>query len=105
MPRQKRETAEPLTGGNGAADLALSLAQTHLVFRNHGLEFHSRHPLPLWAEVQVDVHPPGAPEPLRSNGVVVDCSGSRDLGYTVALFLLDLPAHARRYWDQLVQSA
>ncbi len=105
MPSDKRDTPEPLRGGNGAANLALILSQSHLVFRPHGLEFHSRDPLPLWSEVQVDVHPPGIPQPVRGNGVVVDCAGNPDLGYTIALFLLDLPATARQYWDRLVQAA
>lgn len=105
MASGKRDSAEPLTGGNGAPDAALVLSRAALVFRNNGLEFLSERPLALWSEVEVDLHPPGLPEPVRGNGVVVDCSGSRATGYVIALLLLDLPAAARRHWERLTRSA
>lgn len=107
MTTSKLDTADPFAAGAGdpvSAHSPLVLSESEVVVRRNGLEFLSRQPLPLWSEVCVDLHPPGAAQPLRGNGVVVDCAGSHHSGYVISLLLLDLSAQAQQHLERLVRA-
>jgi len=98
-------TATDLDPPGALQPLALEPGQIHLrlseqevVVRKNGLEFLSTQPVPLWAEVSVDVRSPRFERPLRGNGVVVDCTGNQHTGYTVSVLFLDpsLPSPKHR---------
>jgi hypothetical protein len=72
-----------------------------VVIRKNGVEFLSTRPVPLWAEVKLDLHSPLSDRPLCGNGVVVDCTGSRHTGYTISVLFLDLPHHSRQHLKEL----
>lgn len=83
----------------------LRLSATEVVVRKNGLEFLSSQPLPLWAEVTVDVRSGAADRPLAGTGVVVDCAGNHQSGYVISLLLLDLSAQGQQHLEQLVRAS
>lgn len=87
------------------AGTALLLNHAEVVVRENGLLFLSDRPLALWTEVQVALHAPAASTAVHSRGVVVECSGTRQTGYTIALWLLQLPAAVRRQLEALARPA
>lgn len=80
---------------------ALLLNHTEVVVRENGLLFLSDRPLTPWTEVQVALHAPAASTPVHSRGVVIECSGTRQTGYAIALWLLHLPDATRRQLEAL----
>ncbi len=90
------EPVDPHPDHAATDGIPLLLDHTRFVVRENGLLFLSDRPLALWTEVQVAVHAPVAGEPVHSRGVVVECSGTCRTGYAIALWLLNLPATARR---------
>jgi hypothetical protein len=84
-----------------SAHTRLLLRENQVVIRKNGLEFLSPTALPLWTEVQVDLHSTVAESPLQGMGVVVDCAGNRHTGYVVSLLLLHLTEQAQRRLQQL----
>lgn len=90
---------QPVTVASGQTRLLLS--EQEVVIRKSGLEFLSLRPLPLWAEVTVDLQSPLARRPLRGNGVVVDCTGDRHTGYTISVLLLGLSAQSQQHLQDL----
>jgi len=84
----------------------LHLSEHEVVIRKNGVEFLSTRPVPLWAEVTVDLRPPSSQQPLRGNGVVVDCTGNPRTGYAISVLFLDLPlASGHHLHDLAVASA
>lgn len=79
----------------------LRLAEHEVVIRKNGVEFLSNQPVPLWAEVSVDLHAPARPQPFSGQGVVVDCTGSPRTGYTISVLFLDLPLESRQHVHDL----
>lgn len=79
----------------------LRLSENEVLIRRSGLEFLSVKPVPLWAEVTVDLRSPQASRPLRAEGVVVDCTGSRHSGYTISVLFLALPAQSEHHLREL----
>jgi hypothetical protein len=79
----------------------LLLSAHEVVIRKSGLEFLSPQPLPMWTEVSITLRSPSSERPLRGNGVVVDCTGSRHTGYTVSLLLLDLSPQSQQHLREL----
>lgn len=105
MTSSKLDTSDPFSARDAAsAHSPLVLSESEVVVRRNGLEFLSRQPLPLWSEVGVDLRSPGAAQPLRGNGVVVDCAGSRHSGYVISLLLLDLSAQAQQHLERLARA-
>ncbi|MBE7500270.1 MAG: hypothetical protein HS113_08175 [Verrucomicrobiales bacterium] len=90
---------QPVTVASGQTRLLLS--EQEVVIRKSGLEFLSLRPLPLWAEVTVDLQSPLARRPLRGSGVVVDCTGDRHTGYTISVLLLGLSAQSQQHLQEL----
>jgi hypothetical protein len=84
-----------------AGQIHLRLSENEVVIRKHGVEFLSTRPVPLWAEVTVDLRSPLSERPLRANGVVVDCTGSPHTGYTISVLFLDLPLESRDHLHEL----
>ena len=83
----------------------LLLSASEVVARKNGLEFLSNRPLPLWAEVTVDVRSSATEQPLSGTGVVVDCAGTRHSGYVISLLLLDLSSQGQQHLEQLVRAS
>ncbi len=79
----------------------LRLSENEVVIRRSGLEFLSRDPVPLWAEVTVELRSPQSSRPLRADGVVVDCTGSRHTGYTISVLFLALPPKSEHHLREL----
>ncbi len=79
----------------------LHLSESEVVIRRNGVEFLSPSPLPLWAEVTMDLRSPVADRPLQGTGVVVDCTGNPNSGYVISLLLLDLSAQAQQRLQRL----
>ncbi|MCZ7638324.1 MAG: hypothetical protein M5U12_21145 [Verrucomicrobia bacterium] len=94
---------QPVTVASGHTRLLLS--EQEVVIRKNGLEFLSLRPLPLWAEVTVDLQSPQARRPLRGNGVVVDCTGDRHSGYTISVLLLGLSAQSQQHLHELARAS
>lgn len=96
MASTPRDLVEALPDREAEPGIALWLNHSDVVVRESGLLFLSDRPLALWTEVQVAVHTPAAGQPIHSRGVVVECTGTEQTGYAIALWLLNGPAAARR---------
>lgn len=83
----------------------LRLSENEVVVRKNGLEFLSTRPVPLWAEVSVDLRAPRFERPLCGRGVVVDCTGRPETGYTVSVLFLDLPPASEHHLRDLALAA
>ena len=106
MTTSKLDSSTPFPGPQPVSDPAHLLLSAHeVVARKNGLEFLSNRPLPLWAEVTVDVRSGATDHPLTGTGVVVDCAGTQHSGYVVSLLLLDLSSQGQQHLEQLVRAS
>jgi hypothetical protein len=60
----------------GGRDLLLQVPERNVQLRECGIEFTSPYPLPLWIEVEVELHCQSLGRPRRHQGVVVACDSA-----------------------------
>lgn len=106
MTTSKLDTTNPFHPPTlDAEPTRLHLSENEVVIRRNGVEFLSPSPLPLWAEVTVDLRSPVAGRPLQGKGVVVDCTGNPNSGYVISLLLLDLSTQAQQRLQRLATAS
>ena len=85
-----------------SAEIKLSIPANGIRFRSSGIEFTSARPVPLWAEMTVDLHSPlDQGKRVRCTGVIVECNGNRHTGYLIAMVLMNLSRQAQERLTQL----
>jgi hypothetical protein len=73
-----------------AAPTKLLLPTNAVRIRKNGIEFLTAAPIPLWAEMSVELQSPRSERTLTCTGVVVACAGSPRSGYSVSMLFLNL---------------
>jgi hypothetical protein len=86
------------------SDTNLVLSASQVAIRKNGLEFLSNRPFSIWAEVNIELRLPLQEGTVRGSGVVVDCNGSPQTGYVVALLFVGLSRQAQDRLNQVAQA-
>lgn len=87
-----------------SSQLKLEIPAHSVRFRKNGLEFISERDLPLWTEMNVDVHSLHDGRRVTCNGVVVHCQGNRHTGFRVSMVCMNLTRQAQAHWTALAAS-
>jgi hypothetical protein len=74
----------------GADPTKLLLPTNAVRIRKNGIEFLTAAPIPLWAEMSVELQSPRSERTLTCTGVVVSCAGAPQSGYSVSMLFLNL---------------
>ncbi len=77
-----------------ARQARLTLSPHAVVIHEGGIEFRSETALPRWVEMTVSLQSPHDGAKVHCTGVVVDCSGSKHLGYHVSMVFTGLSKQA-----------
>ena len=72
----------------------LTLSPHAVVIHKGGIEFRSETAFPRWVEMTVSLQSPQDGAKVHCTGVVVDCSGSKHLGYHVSMVFTGLSKQA-----------
>jgi len=77
-----------------ARQARLTLSPHAVVIHKGGIEFRSETAFPRWVEMTVSLQSPHDGAKVHCTGVVVDCSGSKHLGYHVSMVFTGLSKQA-----------
>jgi hypothetical protein len=83
----------------------LDLSPDAVVIRQNGIEFRSAAYFAPYTEMTVTLVSPRDHRKVRSNGVVVECLGSRHTGYVVSLILTSLSRQSQERLNTLAFSS
>lgn len=81
--------------GDFSKQTELTLTTNSISVRQNGIEFFSPKPMPLWKEMTVLLETPGEAKKLKCTGIVVSCTGTQRVGYTVSILFMDLSRQAQ----------
>jgi hypothetical protein len=85
------------------AQTRLSLSPSAVRIRQNGVEFRTDKPIDQWTELTIDLFSAEG-EKVHCNGVVVDCSGNRHMGYQISILFTNLTKRAQERLDLLAFS-
>jgi hypothetical protein len=73
-----------------ARQTRLSLSPDSVVIHKNGIEFRSATPFSPWAEMTLTLQSPGESGKVHCNGVVIACTGNKNVGYHISMVLTGL---------------
>lgn len=82
----------------------LNLSASDVRIRKNGIEFLHSAPLTPWAEMTVELVSPRNGKKVRATGIVVDCIGNRESGYSVSMIFMDLSRQSQVHLSSLAFS-
>src|SRR6266576_6384606 len=88
-----------------ARQARLTLSPHAVVIHKGGIEFRSETAFPRWVEMTVSLQSPQDGAKVHCTGVVVDCSGSKHVGYHVSLVFTGLSKQAEARLSLMAHSA
>ena len=80
----------------------LELPEKSVCFRKNGIEFISDSPIPVWTEMTVALQTPEKGKSIHCTGIIVECQGDSQTGYTVSMLFTNLTQSAAAHIDALV---
>ncbi len=83
----------------------LTLKPESVLITRNGIEFYSRKPFPLWAEMTIVLESEVTQKRIQCNGVVVSCKGNRQAGYHVALLFMGISPETQSVLTKLARSS
>ena len=84
---------------------SLTLSAGVVSISKNGIEFRSPTAIATWTEMTVDLQASHSVRKLHCTGVVVDCSGSKHLGYHVSMVFTGLSKQAEARLSLMAHSA
>jgi len=75
----------------------LSLPPQAVRISRNGVEFLSARPVPCWKEMTLQLHSAKDGKKVNATGVVVECTGNRQSGYSVAIMFTNLSPKAQQH--------
>ena len=85
---------------NPTQETRLSLSANAVRVRKNGVEFISKHTVPTWTEMVIDLESPGGKK-IHCTGVVVACQGNRHSGYNVSMLFTNIPRSSQQLLNTL----
>ncbi len=82
----------------------LTLPADSVCIRKNGIEFQSHRPIPVWREMTVDLYTSFESKKIHCTGVIVACTGNRNMGYSVSMVFTNLSKAAQERLDLLAFS-
>jgi hypothetical protein len=86
---------------SSAPPTKLTLPANAVRLSKHGIEFLSAERLPTWTEMTVAVESPRGGRKIHATGVVIECNGSRQTGYSVSMLFMNLSRQSQAQLDTL----
>ncbi len=79
----------------------LTLPANSFHVSKNGIEFQTAEPIADWTEMTVELQDPNGGQSVKCNGVVVGCTGSPSMGYSVSMLFMNLSPGAEASLAQL----
>jgi len=77
-----------------SAQARFSLPANAVRIRRNGIEFLSSSPVTLWSEMTIEVQSEKESKKVRATGVVIECNGTRQTGYSVSIMFTNISRQA-----------